>query len=160
MFSVEFCLFRRVFVERFLVLDRQTDRNWHWSWVKRLLFLFQNGDWARIFSSWERQLVIYVGAAAMYMIGKRLKKRHHLLEDVRQSLYQEVNFFLKTVRSKGTPFMGGQLPNLADLAVYGCISSIDGSQSFDDLMSHSNVAPWYNRMQAVIDSRRGTIVTA
>lgn len=120
----------------------------------------KNGDWARIFSSWERQLVIYVGAAAMYMIGKRLKKRHHLLEDVRQSLYQEVNFFLKTVRSKGTPFMGGQLPNLADLAVYGCISSIDGSQSFDDLMSHSNVAPWYNRMQAVIDSRRGTIVTA
>lgn len=119
----------------------------------------KNGDWERIFSYWERQLVIYVGAAAMYLIGKRLKKRHNLLDDVRQSLYQEVNFFLKTVKSKGTPFLGGDLPNLADLAVYACISGIDGSRSFDDLMRNTNVGPWYTLMQQVIDSRRGKIVT-
>jgi microsomal prostaglandin-E synthase 2 len=71
-------------------------------------------------------MVIYVGAAVMYLIGKRLKKRHNILDDARQSLYNEVNYFLKTVNEKGTPFLGGDVPNLADLAVYGCISSIDG----------------------------------
>ena len=60
------------------------------------------------------------------MIGKRLKKRHNLLEDTRQSLYQEVTFYLKSIEAKGTPFMGGDEPNLADLAVFGCLSSIDG----------------------------------
>jgi microsomal prostaglandin-E synthase 2 len=90
----------------------------------------KNGDWQRIFSPWERQMVIYVGAAVMYCIGKRLKKRHNLLDDARQSLYNEVNYFLKTVNGKGTPFLGGNEPNLADLAVYGCISSIDGKCYF------------------------------
>jgi len=118
----------------------------------------KNGDWERIFSYWERQLVIYVGAAAMYMIGKRLKKRHNLLEDVRLSLYQEVNHFMKAVKSKGTPFLGGDLPNLADLAVYACLVSIDGSVAFDDLLSNSSVAPWYTRMQQVIESRRGNVI--
>jgi microsomal prostaglandin-E synthase 2 len=71
-------------------------------------------------------MVIYVGAAVMYLIGKRLKKRHNILDDARQSLYNEVDYFLKTVNEKGTVFLGGDEPNLADLAVYGCISSIDG----------------------------------
>lgn len=88
--------------------------------------MVQNGDWEKIFPSWERQVIIYVGALAMLLIGKRLKKRHNLLEDPRQSLYQEVNHFLKAVQAKGTQFLGGQEPNLADLAVYGCISSITG----------------------------------
>lgn len=65
----------------------------------------------------------------MYVIGKRLKKRHNILEDARQSLYNEVNYFLKTLRNKDTRFIGGEEPNLADLAVYGCISSIDGNNS-------------------------------
>ena len=94
----------------------------------------------------------------MYMIGKRLKKRHNLLEDVRESLYQEVNHFLKTVKAKSTPFLGGDSPNLADLAVYGCINSIDGSRSFVDLLNNTNVEPWYKRMQEAIDSRRGKFV--
>lgn len=63
----------------------------------------------------------------MYVIGKRLKKRHNILEDSRQSLYNEVNYFLKAIDSKGTQFMGGKEPNLADLAIYGCINSIDGN---------------------------------
>lgn len=66
----------------------------------------------------------------MYVVGKRLKKRHHILDDARQSLYNEVNYFLKTLQSKGTRFIGGEEPNLADLAVYGCISSIDGNILF------------------------------
>lgn len=33
------------------------------------------GEWERNFPSWERNMIIYVGASAMWMIGKRLKKK-------------------------------------------------------------------------------------
>ena len=46
----------------------------------------------------------------MWIIGKNLKKRHHLKDDVRQSLYDEVNFWLKAVKAKKAPFMGGDQP--------------------------------------------------
>jgi hypothetical protein len=36
------------------------------------------GGWPDLFSVWERYLVIYVGAAAMWLIAKKLKKRHQL----------------------------------------------------------------------------------
>ena len=34
------------------------------------------GEWSTTFGTFERQFVIYVGAAAMYFIGKMLKKRY------------------------------------------------------------------------------------
>lgn len=70
--------------------------------------------------------MIYIGSLVMYVISKRLKKRHHLSDDPRQSLYREVSFFVNAVKNKGTPFLGGSEPNLADLAIYGCVSSIAG----------------------------------
>jgi hypothetical protein len=36
------------------------------------------GNWESLFSSWERSLVIYTGAFVMWMVGKKLKKRHQL----------------------------------------------------------------------------------
>nr|CAD7411579.1 unnamed protein product [Timema poppensis] len=56
------------------------------------------GEWDKHFSPWERSLVIYVGACAMWLIGKRLKKRHNLKDDVRVSLYDECNNWLKALR--------------------------------------------------------------
>jgi microsomal prostaglandin-E synthase 2 len=38
-------------------------------------FVLQAGEWEKHFSAWERYLVIYVGAYAMWIIGKRLKKK-------------------------------------------------------------------------------------
>ena len=70
----------------------------------------KTGNWVEHFATWERYLVIYVGAAVMWMIGKNLKKKHQLKNDVRQSLYDEVNFWLKSVKAKKTPFMGGDQP--------------------------------------------------
>ena len=46
----------------------------------------------------------------MWLIGKNLKKRHHLKEDVRESFYDAVNFWLKALKAKGTTFMGGDQP--------------------------------------------------
>ncbi|KAF2897934.1 hypothetical protein ILUMI_08242 [Ignelater luminosus] len=114
------------------------------------------GEWEQHFPAWERYLMIYVGAFAMWMIGKRLKKRHNLKDDVRQSLYDECNYFAKAVRLKGTPFMGGNEPNLADLAVYGVLNSIEGCYAFKDLLNNSNIKTWYYSMKDVVQNHRGS----
>ena len=75
--------------------------------------------------------VIYFGALVMWLIGKRLKRRHRLKEDVRQSLYDDCNTWTRNLKRKNTRFMGGnETPNLADLAVFGCLSAIEGTQAF------------------------------
>ncbi|KAF0286913.1 Prostaglandin E synthase 2 [Amphibalanus amphitrite] len=84
----------------------------------------ETGDWERLFSNWERLLVIYVGAAAMYGIGKILKRRHNLKSDVRESLYEACDTWTRELRHRGTPFLGGERPNVADVSVYGVLSSI------------------------------------
>jgi len=106
------------------------------------------GEWEKNFSSPERTLVIYVGALAMWMIGKRLQKRHNLKTDVRQSLYEESDIWMKTIQKKGGDFMGGSKPNLADLAVYGVLNSIEGCEAFNDLSSNSEIiSKWYRKVQ-------------
>lgn len=40
-----------------------------------IFFLFKIGNWEQHFATWERLLVVYVGSAAMYLIGKNLKRR-------------------------------------------------------------------------------------
>ncbi|XP_064109568.1 prostaglandin E synthase 2-like [Macrobrachium nipponense] len=68
------------------------------------------GNWEEHFAKWEQLLVIYVGAAAMFFIGKNLKRRHQLKDDVRESFYEDVNVWLKALKKKGTKFMGGDEP--------------------------------------------------
>ena len=56
------------------------------------------GCWESHFSWWERNLVIYVGALAMFLLSKRLKKRHNLKDDVRESLYDDCNMWTKALQ--------------------------------------------------------------
>ncbi|KAJ1133748.1 hypothetical protein NDU88_000224 [Pleurodeles waltl] len=95
----------------------------------------------------------YFGAAAMFIIGKRLKSRHNLQDDVRQDLYKAANDWVKAI-GKHRPFMGGDQPNLADLAVYGVLRVTEGLQTFDDVMSNSKIGPWYLRMEKVIQENK------
>lgn len=113
------------------------------------------GEWEKNFPSWERNLIIYVGATAMYLIGKRLKKRHHLKDDVRQSLYDECNYWMKAIKDKGKPFMGGDRPNLADLAVYGILNSIEGCIAFQDLLNNTKIKRWYLGMKNAVKNHQG-----
>ncbi|XP_021009893.1 prostaglandin E synthase 2 [Mus caroli] len=102
------------------------------------------------FGAVEAAMAKYVGAAAMYLISKRLKSRHHLQDDVRVDLYEAANKWVTAV-GKDRPFMGGQKPNLADLAVYGVLRVMEGLEAFDDLMRHSHIQPWYLRMERAIE---------
>lgn len=95
------------------------------------------------FGTYEGFFAKYVGAAAMFLISKRLKSRwvtheknvfalftvqrsclilfsffsrhrHNLQDDVRQDLYKAVNDWVAAIGKK-RKFMGGDQPNLADL---------------------------------------------
>ncbi|XP_036385832.1 prostaglandin E synthase 2-like [Megalops cyprinoides] len=96
----------------------------------------------------------YVGAAAMYVISKLLKFRHGLQDDVRQDLYRAVNEWVSAIGRK-RKFMGGQQPNLADLAVYGVLRVMEGLKAFDDMMENTRVKNWYKRMERAIQEQRG-----
>ncbi|KAL7391925.1 hypothetical protein ABVT39_016903 [Epinephelus coioides] len=98
------------------------------------------------FGSFEGFFAKYVGAVAMFIISKRLKSRHNLQDDVRQDLYKAVNEWVAAIGKK-RKFMGGDHPNLADLAVFGVLRVMEGLQAFDDMMANTKVKYWYRRME-------------
>jgi len=104
--------------------------------------------------SWKRWVAIYAGAPAMYMIGKRLKKKYMLKGDVRESLYDVCRQWTKAI-GKDRQFMGGDNPNLADLAVFGPMSSIEGCAAFDDAMANTNFGTWYNATKQAVAAHAG-----
>ncbi|CAH1394761.1 unnamed protein product [Nezara viridula] len=114
------------------------------------------GEWDKNFNAVEELFVVYIGALAMWMIGKRLKKRHRLKDDVRLSLYEETNKWLKEVKKKGNQFHGGKNPDLADLAVFGVLNSIEGCNAFKDLLSNTSIDKWYSAMKEQISQQAGT----
>ncbi|XP_028313404.1 prostaglandin E synthase 2-like [Gouania willdenowi] len=98
------------------------------------------------FGTFEGFFAKYVGAAAMFVISKRLKSRHNLQDDVRQDLYKAVNDWIAAIGKK-RKFMGGDQPNLADLAVFGVLRVMEGLQAFDDMMENTKVKHWYKRVE-------------
>lgn len=83
--------------------------------------------------------------------------RHHI-EDARQALYDAANKWMKAVQQKGTPFLGGEQPNLADISVYGVLSSIEGCTAFKDLRNHTKIGKWFDEMTNLIQKKRGQIL--
>jgi len=118
------------------------------------------GNWSEQFSWWERYLVIYFGAAVMWLIAKRLKKRHSIKDDARQSLYDECNHWLKAIKKKGTPFLGGDQPNLADLATFGVLNAMEGCEAFKDARERTKIGDWFDRMKAAVTQRKGKAMVA
>lgn len=97
------------------------------------------GEWDENFPRWERNLMVYVGATAMWAIGKRLKKRHGLTDDVRSHLYDACNRWTNEIEKKKTKFLGGNEPNLADLNVFGVLNSMEGCQAFKDCLQNTKI---------------------
>ncbi|XP_014243889.1 prostaglandin E synthase 2 [Cimex lectularius] len=116
------------------------------------------GDWDQHFSTLERQFVIYVGAFAMWLIGKKLKNKYHLKEDVRQSLYDECNVWLDELKKRDEKYHGGNRPDLSDLAVYGVLSSIEGCEAFQDVLRETNLKQWYMGMKKEVNGHSGTFL--
>ncbi|KAL0902555.1 hypothetical protein ABMA27_000395 [Loxostege sticticalis] len=113
------------------------------------------GGWRQSFPSWECALMVYGGAAAMWIIAKRLKKRHNI-SDARNALYDAANEWTTAVKKRGR-FLGGEQPNLADVTVYGVLSSIEGCQAFKDLRDHTEIGKWYDDIKNSIENRMGKV---
>ncbi|XP_059850097.1 prostaglandin E synthase 2 isoform X3 [Hypanus sabinus] len=73
-------------------------------------------------------------------------RKHNLHDDVRQDLYKAVNQWIAAVGNH-RPFMGGSVPNLADLAVYGVLRVMEGLEAFGDMMANTKIKTWYQRME-------------
>lgn len=84
--------------------------------------------------------------------------RHKIKDDPRESLYDAVNDWMDAVQKKGKPFLGGDKPNLADVTVYGVLSSIEGCGAFQDLKDNTAVAKWYYDTKNEIQTRMGKVI--
>ncbi|XP_063700847.1 prostaglandin E synthase 2 [Culicoides brevitarsis] len=118
------------------------------------------GEWDVHFPSWERNLMVYTGAAAMYLISKRLKKRHKLTDDVRSHMYDACNKWTNELKARKSTFMGGKTPNLADLAVFGVLSSMEGCAAFKDCLDNTKIGEWFYEMKVLVQQNRGNVVPA
>lgn len=112
------------------------------------------GNWEEHMSPVERFAAIYLGSGMMWLISKRLKKKYNLKEDVRESLYDNCRLWMRAI-GKERKFMGGSRPNLADISVFGVLSSIEGCAAFNDLLQNTNIGPWYSAVKECCTAHTG-----
>jgi len=77
-----------------------------------------------------------------------------LKSDVRDSLYDAGKLWMKQIGTN-RKFMGGDLPDLADLAVYGLLNSIEGCTAFQDLLDNTNIGTWYYGVKEAVTNHYG-----
>jgi microsomal prostaglandin-E synthase 2 len=99
------------------------------------------------FSFTERLVAKYTGAAAMYFVSKKLKKRHNITDE-RKALYDAAETWVDALN--GRQYLGGTKPNLADLAVFGVLRPIRNLKSGKDMVEHTHIGDWYGRMEGVV----------
>lgn len=102
--------------------------------------------------------MVYVGAIAMWAISKRLKKKYNLGDDVRGHLYEACNTWTNELDKRKTTFMGGKKPNLADLAVFGVLNSMEGCQAFQDCLKNTKIGSWFYAMKMNVSQNRGDLI--
>ncbi|KAJ8772670.1 hypothetical protein K2173_027847 [Erythroxylum novogranatense] len=99
------------------------------------------------FSYTERLVSKYAGAAAMYFVSKKLKKKHNITDE-RAALYDAAETWVDAL--KGCKFLGGTNPNLADLAVFGVLRPIRYLKSGKDMVEHTRIGEWYSLMESAV----------
>ncbi|KAL9672195.1 hypothetical protein QQ045_028445 [Rhodiola kirilowii] len=105
------------------------------------------------FSFSERLVAKYAGAAAMYFVSKKLKKKYNITDE-RAALYDAANTWVDAL--KGREFLGGTKPNLGDLAVFGVLRPIRYLKSGRDMVENTKIGDWYTRMESAVGVTCGT----
>ncbi|KAL5280972.1 Su(P) family protein [Megaselia abdita] len=116
------------------------------------------GEWHIYFPKWERDLMVYAGAVAMWGISKLLIKKHKLTEDVRGHIYNALDSWTDELKKKKTTFLGGKQPNLADISVFGILNSMEGCQAFKDCLENTNIGEWFFAMKTLTTNNRGELI--
>jgi len=117
----------------------------------------QVGNWDKIFSWIDRMIVIYLGAFVMRLVAVKLKKQHELDDDVRAELNKSVSRFVKGALKNGNnKFAGGDRISLADLALYGAMTSFMGCSAFQDMIAANKlIKEWFDRIKLAVETHEG-----
>ncbi|XP_043711342.1 prostaglandin E synthase 2-like isoform X2 [Telopea speciosissima] len=106
-------------------------------------YITSNGN----FSFTEKITAKYAGAAAMYFVSKKLKKKYNITDE-RAALYNAAETWVDALN--GRDFLGGSKPNLADLAVFGVLRPIRHLRSGRDMIENTRIGDWYTRMERAV----------
>ncbi|XP_057446927.1 uncharacterized protein LOC130738792 [Lotus japonicus] len=106
-------------------------------------YITSNGN----FGFMEKISVKYAGAAAMYFVSKKLKKKYNITDE-RAALYEAAETWVDAL--DGREFLGGSKPNFADLAVFGVLRPIRYLRSGKDMVEHTRIGEWYTRMEDAV----------
>lgn len=103
------------------------------------------------FSAWQRATIRYTGAVAMYMIGKRLKKKYDI-KDEREAIHEAVNDWMQAIRKGGGTYLDGKKdPGVADLSVYGVLKAIETFDTFAEVRERNEeFAQWFDRTKQIV----------
>lgn len=111
----------------------------------------------RNFPAWSALPASYVGSTIMWLIAQKRKKQlgigkptSDIAQPERESLFGVLNTWTAAINSSGKPFMGGNEPDLNDLAVFGMLRSIHGLSTHADALSLPETREWYTRMEASV----------
>lgn len=102
------------------------------------------------FTTWQRMSIRYSGAAAMYMVGKKIKKKYNI-EKPREEMYEAINKWTDAVDAHGGRFLGGDAPGTADLAVFGVLRAIAKFDTFTDIKENcAAFEAWFDRTREAV----------
>jgi len=97
-------------------------------------------------AKWSNQIV---GSFFMWMAQGKIKKKY-AIDDERAAVFGGISKWVSEGVGAG-PFAGGAKPNFADVCVFGCLKAIDRTGAWREIMEQTDVAPWYGRMQGVVE---------
>lgn len=116
------------------------------------------GEWDVHFSTWSRLLAKYVGAFVMWMVAKRLKRRHNITDE-RKALTDAFNDWMNAI-GPNRKYMGGDAPNLADLAMYGAMIAFAGCSAFNEAVVNNPIERWFSDMRRAVQNHDGRAMIA
>jgi len=103
--------------------------------------------------TWEGFAAKYFGSVGMWAIGKLIKKKYGISKDVRDDLYNACNKVSKKLKSQ--KYLGGDLPNLADISLYGMLTVMENQQVMKDIEKNNKAFfKWFKRMENCVKKHR------
>lgn len=99
------------------------------------------------FGWWQRMSIKLTGAFVMTLVAKKIAKREGIA-DPRAFLREKAAEWVAAL--KGRPYLGGERPNGADLAVYGITRSVEGLSAGAVLDENTEFAAWRGRVASLL----------
>ncbi len=108
--------------------------------LKAFDYITQEGK----FSWFQQRTIKYSGALVMKLVAKKSAKS----QGITHPQHHLVSCLKKWAEAVGKgPFLGGETPNGADLAVFGILKSIKNMPAFDLIAQQPQVLTWFEKVE-------------